>query len=446
MIAPVALVAWLAAAPLALQDWPQWRGPSYDGSSAVTGLPRELALEKSVLWSAELPGPSAATPIVRGDAVYTTAAVEDAGLLLALCLDRASGAVRWEDEAGSGYRSHEKGTKTKLDNRSDYCSPSPVAHEHGVVFFFGNGDLVSYDLAGKRRWARNLQKDYGDFAFQWTFAASPTLYDGRLYLPVLQRDQPTDGSASAKPIPSFLLALELESGKELFRVTRPAPAKMESLESYATAIPCEAGARKQLLVVGGDVITAHDPASGAELWRWGTWNEGHREPWWRIVPSPVVGDGQVLVCAPKHAPVYAVKLGGAGELGPDAVAWKSSGRANPVSSDVPTPLYYLGRFFVQSEGGALSRVEPKTGAVEWTVELPDRSPWEASPTGADGRVWSLSHSGVLAELDAASGALVAKLALVSEGDDEAPIRSSVAAAHGALFVRTNARLVCLGLR
>ena len=62
------------------------------------------------------------------------------------------------------------------------------------MFFFGNGDLVSYDLAGARRWARNLQKDYGDWAFQWTFGASPTLYDGRLYLPILQRDQPTDGS------------------------------------------------------------------------------------------------------------------------------------------------------------------------------------------------------------------------------------------------------------
>jgi outer membrane protein assembly factor BamB len=217
---------------------------------------------------------------------------------------------------------------------------------------------------------------------------------------------------------------------------------MESLESYATAIPCDTGARKELLVAGGDVITGHDPATGRELWRWGTWNEGHREAWWRLVPSPVVGDGLVLVCAPKRAPVYALELGGEGQLGADALAWKSSGRPNPVSSDVPTPLFYRGRFFVQSEGGALSRVEPRTGKVEWTVELPDRNPWEASPTGADGRVWSLSHGGVLVAVDAESGALVTKLALADE-DHGGPIRSSVAAAHGALFVRTNERLFCL---
>ncbi len=305
---------------------------------------------------------------------------------------------------------------------------------------------MSYDLAGARRWARNLQEDFGDWAFQWTFGASPTLYQGRLYLPVLQRDQPTDGSASAQPSASFLLALELETGKELFRVTRPSPAKMESRESYATAIPWVAGARAELLVVGGDVITGHELATGKELWRWGTWNEGHREPWWRIVPSPVVGDGHVLVCAPKRAPVFAVKLGGAGELGPEAVAWQSAGRPNPVSSDVPTPLFYLGRFFVQSEAGALSRVEPASGKVEWTIELPERTPWEASPTGADGKVWCLSHGGVLAAVDAASGALVAKVALAEDEDGEGPIRSSVAAAHGALFVRTPQRLVCLAAR
>ena len=70
----------------------------------------------------------------------------------------------------------------------------------------------------------------------------------------------------------------------------------------------------QLLPPGSDVITGHDPATGKELWRWGTWNEGHREQWWRLVPSPVVGEGMTLVCAPKRAPVYAVKLGGEGTL------------------------------------------------------------------------------------------------------------------------------------
>ena len=65
--------------------------------------------------------------------------------------------------------------------------------------------------------------------------------------------------------------------------------------SFSTIIPSGG----QLLVAGGDFPTAHDPKGGKELWRLGTWNPGHKQEWWRLVPSPVVGAGRVLVCAPK---------------------------------------------------------------------------------------------------------------------------------------------------
>jgi len=437
LLLPSALLSALAAP----QDWPHWRGPTHDGASAVSGLPAAISAESGIRWQAAMPGPSAATPIVLGERVFTTAAVEEAGLLLALCYARATGELLWEAELGSGYRPGGRGSITRLDNRSDYASPSPVTDGERVVFLFGNGDLACTDLAGEVLWSKNLQQAYGDFAFQWTYGASPTLFEGRLVLAVLQRDIPTDGSTRADAIGSFLLALDAKTGTELYRVERPSDARMESRESYATVVPHALEAGAELLVVGGDVITGHDPASGKERWRWGTWNEGHREQWWRVVPSPVVGAGRVLVCGPKRAPVYAITLGGSGTLGADAVAWKSSGRPNPVSSDVPTPLFYQERFFVQSESGSLSRVSPADGKVEWTVELPDRTPWEASPAGADGRVWCLSHGGMLAAVDAASGKLVLEARLEEEVDG--PVRSSPAPAHGALFVRTLTNLYCL---
>jgi outer membrane protein assembly factor BamB len=417
-----------------LQDWPQWRGPNWDGSSAVSGLPAVLAAEHT-RFAVELPGNGAGTPIVVGEHVLVTAAVEEAGVLLALCFARSSGALEWELEAARGG--------TRRDERSDFASPSPVSDGQHAWFLFGNGVLLCSDLAGKELWKRDLQAELGTWAYQWTYGASPTLWRGKLYLPVLQRDQPTDGSQADEKIPSYLLALDAASGKTLFKVDRPAPAKMESLESYATAVPLEGAARRELLVVGGDVITGHDPESGAELWRWGTWNEGHREPWWRLVPTPVVGAGSVLVCAPKRAPIYCLELGGSGMLDEQALVWKSSGRPNRVSSDVPTPLFYQGDFFVLSDvERALSRLDPANGAVKWATELPEGGPWEASPTGADGRVWCLSHEGLLVGVDAQSGKLTTSLALGRE--DEGPARASVAPAHGRLFVRTSGRLLALG--
>lgn len=424
------------ALPAVAQDWPHWRGPSYDGSSPVTGLPRSFSKQENVRWRAELPGVGASTPIVVGDRVFLTAIVEDD--LMALCLDRETGETRWSHAAGSGYRPGDgAGEATRLHPRSNYASPSAVCDGERVVYFFGNGDLVCYDLEGEELWRKNLQKAYGDFNFQWTFSSSPTLWDGRLHFQILQRDEPVRGIGE-EGAESFLLALDVEDGKELYRTVRPSDAVRESLESYATPIPhVGPEGREQLLVVGGDVITAHDPEDGKELWRWGTWNPAHREAWWRVVPSPVAGAGVALACGPKGAPVCAVEVG-EGEL-----LWKTEDKRSPLTSDVPTPLFHDGAFFVLSdERSALSRVDPESGEIAWTQGLPrDVGKWRASPTGADGRVWILSHGGVAMVFDAESGELVHRAAMGEEDDDY--IRASIAVAHGALFLRTNTSLFCL---
>jgi outer membrane protein assembly factor BamB len=439
----LALALLLLPNTAAGQDWPHWRGPRFDGSSDATGLPTSFDRTRGVAWSAALPGPSAATPIVLGEHVYLTSVVEDAGELLALCLDRKSGEIRWEQPAGSGYRPAGSDSATQRERRSNYASPSPVADAERVIFFFGNGDLMAFDHDGERLWARNLQADYGDFSFQWTFAASPTLWQGLLFLPVLQRDSPVNG-AGREGAPSFLLALDPATGRTVYRHVRPSDALRESLESYATPIPCSAGGRDVLLVLGGDVLTGHDPRTGEELWRWGSWNPGHREQSWRIVPSPVVGDGVALVSAPKTAPVFAVELGGSGALSDeDGVRWQSEGRRSPVTSDVPTPLFYDGAFFVLSDlRETLARVDARDGSVVWSLELPGKHLWRASPTGADGKIWCMNHHGDVVVVAAGTGRVLAQAALGEDDDDG--IRASIAIAHGRLFVRTNTTLFCVG--
>ena len=176
-------------------------GPSYNGASTDSGLlPVDFDQSKRVKWKVELPGPSAATPIIVGDRVFVSSisVLEGSdsptrGTLLALCFDRKSGKLLWEKQAGSGYRPSGDGFDYKLDSKSNYASPSPVSDGRKVAFFYGNGDLVCYTLEGEELWRRNIQKDYGDFCFQWTFSASPTFYANSLFLPVLQRNEPVHG-------------------------------------------------------------------------------------------------------------------------------------------------------------------------------------------------------------------------------------------------------------
>ena len=437
------IVASLLVLPGYAQDWPHWRGPNFDGSAEAEGLPAEFGREEGHVWAVGLPGPGAATPIVHGRHVFATAIEPEEGLLLALAFDRENGEMLWEDVAGSGYRPGEKGSRTQLHDRSNYASPSPVTDGQRVFFLFGNGDLAAYDMEGEPLWRMNLQQEHGDFAFQWTFSASPTLFGGRLYLPILQRDEPANGLGKDGG-ESFLLALDPKNGATVFRHVRPSKARMESLESYATMIPYVGPkGRKELLVVGGDVITGHDPGTGKELWRWGTWNEGHREMWWRLVPSPVVGRGLVLACGPKGASVCAVRLGGEGVLVDESLAWRSAGRRNPVTTDVPTPLFYRDHFYVLSDlREALSKLDPETGEIEWKLELPGRDRWRASPTGADGKVYCVNHAGLVVVVDAKSGDILAENVMGEPDEDQ--IRASIAVAHGRLFLRTNQVLYCLG--
>ena len=436
------LALWATSLPA--QDWAQWRGPRWDGSSPARNLPTQFDQTTKVRWRTPMVGPSEATPVILGDRVFLTSTDPATESLLAICLDRVTGKPHWIREAGSGFQPEGKGSKLQLDGRSTYASPSPIAAPERVIFFFGNGDLVAYDLQGELLWRRNLQRDHGVFSFQWTFSATPTLIGDRLVLPILQRNIPAGArAATEEPIESFLLGLDPATGETRYRHVRPSPAEMESLESYTTMVPWKpADGAEELLLVGGDVITGHDPRTGAETWRWGTWNEGHRERWWRIVPSPVVGEGVVLICAPKRAPVHAVTLGGRGSLAADAVAWKSEGRPNDVSSDVPTPAFDAGHFFVLSDvQNALSKVEARSGKIVWTTRLPKDHLWRASPTVADGKVYLMNHGGQVFVLDAAGGAILHRAEMGEPGDDR--ICSSIAVAHGALFIRTNSALFCV---
>jgi len=434
-IQSVAIFLLLAIASARAENWGQWRGPSFNGSSSEKGLPTKFSKTENVKWSVSMPGPSAATPIIWGERVFISTVDEQKKSLWALCLDRKTGKTLWEHETGPGY---------SQDRMSNYASPSPATDGDLVIYFYGSGEMVAFDFSGKELWARNIQKDYGPFAFNWTFSSSPVLFQGKLYLQFLQRDVPVHGHGRADgPNDSYMLALDPKTGKELWKVARPSEAREESREAFSTPIPFTGNGRTELLVAGGDCLSGHDPATGKELWRWGTWNPGKIEHW-RLVPSPVAGGGVVLACAPKGSPIYAVKLGGKGALDDSAVAWKSQDRE--VSADVSTPVFYKGRFFVlNSDRKTIACVEPATGKVVWSGNLESKAKIESSPVAADDKIYAMNFRGDVFVVSAGNAfELLATAAMGDEGDNYT--RASIAISQGDLFIRTVKKLYCVGNR
>ncbi len=425
-----AALAFTAAAQA--DNWPQWRGPAFNGSSTESGLPTTWTKE-SAKWRTPLPGPGGATPAVWGDSVFVTSPNADKNLML-FCIDRKDGAVRWKQQLGTG--DIDKG-------RGNMASPSPVTDGKTVYVLFGTGDLAALDFSGKVLWKRQLGADYGRFAIMWIYGSSPLLYDGRLYVQVLQRNPaPKDypglaGGSEARD--SYLLALDPKTGKTLWKVERPSDAKMESQESYATPTPhLGPDGKAQILVAGGDCLTGHDAATGRELWRGYGLNRKSGE-WMRIVTSPVSAAGLAVAAGPKKEQMLAFRTDGSGDISESGIAWKFDERKTP---DVCTPALYQGRLFVlDGDSKTLTCLDPKTGDKKWQGSLDTRSVIRSSPVAADGKIYIIDEKGTV--FICSAGEEFQVLGTVALGDADGT-RASIAISDGDLFIRTTEALYCFG--
>ncbi len=419
----------LAISTARAERWPNWRGPQFNGATVAKGLPASPDKESEV-WSTPLTGKAGSTPVIWDGNVFLTTP-DSARNLNLVCLDAGTGEVRWTRTVAEGDK--EKG-------KNNMASPSPVTDGQRVIAMFGTGDLVAFDLAGTELWKRNLAKEFGSLGNMWIYGASPVLFEGTLYVQVLQRDEVPndyplyDGKAARE---SFLLAVDPASGKTRWRHVRKTDSTKESHESYATPFPYVGPQGRELLVVGGDHVSGHRLNDGSEIWRARLYEK--RDDWYRIVTSPVAADGLIYASGPKGQPVVAFREGGRGEVTASHRAWEF----RDAPTDWATPLVYGGHLFVLDGGKrVLSKVEPKTGRTVWTGKLDLADVIWSSPTAADGKIYLLSEAGSLLVCSAGESFGV----LGRRQFDEGPCRSSVAIANDRLFVRTGTHLHCLGSR
>jgi outer membrane protein assembly factor BamB len=416
----------------AATDWPQWRGPNLNGSSPAKNLPASWSDTSNVLWKVELPGWSGSTPIIHGKHVFVSSPDQQKNLVL-LAFDRENGKELWRQTVAPGDRATDRG--------NNMTSPSPVTDGERVIVLYGTGDIAAFDFSGKQLWKESIARKYGKFSHMWLYGASPLLFDGKLYVQVLQRDDPkhyahaVDDKATRE---SFLLCLDPKTGKELWRHVRPTDAIVESQESYATPVPFKTAKGTEIVVVGGDYATGHDPASGKELWRSGKLNS-KKNPYFRIITSPVSWNGFVYASAPKREPLHAIREGGQGNVTDSHIAWSFT--ENPP--DVCTPLVYQDRLYVlDGDKKVMTCLNPKTGEKIWQGELGVREVFKSSPTGADGKIYCISERGTAVVLEA--GEQFKILATIPVGQE--PVRSSMPATDGQLFIRTGTHLWCIGYK
>ena len=80
----LSIFAMGSVAVLRADNWPHWRGSAMNGISAEKGSPLTWSETENVKWKTPLSGPGMSTPIVWGERVYLTQALDKAGVSVKL--------------------------------------------------------------------------------------------------------------------------------------------------------------------------------------------------------------------------------------------------------------------------------------------------------------------------------------------------------------------------
>src|SRR2546427_9020435 len=82
-------------------DWPNWRGPHYDGISRETGLLKSWPKEgPKVLWEGKLTGGDSSVVVAGGRVFTPMEGKKEEGVL---CLDAGTGKPLWGDRYPCDY-------------------------------------------------------------------------------------------------------------------------------------------------------------------------------------------------------------------------------------------------------------------------------------------------------------------------------------------------------
>jgi len=388
----------LLSLPALAANWPGWRGDG-SGVSPEKHLPVAWSATQNVAWSSLLPGEGNSSPVVWGDRIYLTTALDKGKTRAVLCLDVKDGRLVWQKNLPA-----ERAPVT--DSKNGYASPTPVTDGVNLYAFFDSPGLTALDLAGNVLWTHDL----GPFVNSYNQAASPVLYHD---LVIETCDQNTG---------SFVVALEKATGKERWCTPR------RTSSHFASPIVITANGKDQL-IVSADTIIAYDPATGTELWRCAGMTPC-------VTPSPIFANGLVYATSGRNGPTVAIDPGGTGNVTETHVRL----RATSGGPYVPSPLYYP-LLALPGDNGALKFLDDN-GAV--AAEVRATGHFTASPVAGDGKIYWPDEQGkvFVIETTGLTGTTPAAKILAVNALGERCL-ASPAIADGRLYLRTEHHLFAI---
>ncbi len=332
-----------------------------------------------------------------------------------MCLNAATGETIWEQTAREGRPT------IKIHPSNTYASETPVTDGERVIAYFGMTGVYCYDLAGNSNW----KKDLGTYPTQygWGTGSSPLLFGDRVYI------QCDNDKAS------FLVALEKETGDELWRVER------DEKSNWSTPYIWKNKVRTELVTAGGNQVRSYDPATGDLLWfmkgngRTATTPSGDEELLYVDSYDRLTG-GTGVFAAIRSGASGDISLAGKETSNPH-VAWSVPLRGQRVAS--PT-IYRDCVYVLEQNTGIVRCLNAATGDEHFRTRLPEASGFTASPLANDGKIFCLDQNSRNFVMEAGP-----ELKLIATNTlDGEMCWASPAVVGDRLLIRTVDQLYCIG--
>lgn len=426
---PLRLRPLVAAASLAFvagmvvleaSDWPEWRGPRRDGTSAETNLPaRWSPAGENVAWS--LPFGGRSTPVTFGNRLYlqtvTTGDVSTTQERL-VAVDVDNGKVVWERRA-SVYLSDVP------QHRAAWASPAVDPATGNIYMFTVGAELLAFAPDGKLLWDRSLPEEYGAI----------TTHGGRTTSPIIEGDKVITNALIQNWGPDLgrpgnrYFAFDKRTGQTIW-VSSPQARHYDT--NYSTPIVADVNGARLLIVGGTDgVFHALQVNTGKPAWSIEVSKRA-------ILNSVLFHDntvylthGEENIDTTEMGMVAAIDATGAGQLTGTAIKWVTRGFLPTYSS----PVMDNARLYAVDNSAILGAFDLKTGKQVWTKRLGTMQ--KGSPVFADGKLYVGTENGKFYILrPTATDAEVLDEDIIGSATDPEPVIASPAISDGRIYVTT----------
>ena len=375
---------------------PAFRGSGGNGISYHKNIPTiwNGTTGDNILWKLKIPLHGFNSPIVWGDKVFVSGAVDDKREVY--CIDGNTGVILWTFDV-----KNIPGSPAKLPQVTDdtgLAAPTLTTDGRRVYAIFGNGDLVAIDMKGEQVWARNL----GDPGNHYGHSSSLMLFQNIL---ILQYD--------TKKSPK-LLGLSTKSGETLWSTDRKVRI------SWASPIVVVTGNKTEIIIASDPIVASYNPLTGKENWQVDC-------IFGEVGPSPAYADG-IVFAVNEYAKLVAIKIGPTPEI-----IWEN----DEYLSDVPSPVATKELLFMATSYGAVVCYDAKTGEKYWEQEFDNG--FYSSPILADGKIYLMDMEGIMHIFKAEN-----EYEQISESPIGEKGMTTPAFADGKIYVRGNDYLYCIG--